>query len=187
MSASRFGVFGFALMLWGCSHAGELSTAEMTLNRWEGSRGVALTDTVRTKILSEAESARTRVQEEPDLRSAYEDSDLANALKIYLDNQLSDTESPSLLAIMHEEISPGGFIRSFPTKYPSLSVTAGFDMQGMVINNDEVLFDPARGTVKVLLEIGRNGVLTVGGGAKDCKFVIEAERGNNYAESCSVQ
>ena len=161
----------------------EMAMVERTINSWQAESGIYLTRSVQRSFLAEASEARSSVLSSPTMELAYDDEDLANAVRLYLDSQVIDTESPTLESLLREEISPGGQV-FYTKKYPRLSITAEFEMDGLTVNDEDVTIDPAKETVTVLLNIGDNDVATHGGDEDDCTFAIAAERGQRYRRSC---
>lgn len=161
-------------------------TVERLVDEWLVDNKVSATASVRQNILSEIEESLAIVLKAEPMASAFENADLSKALQHYLDNQLTDIESPSLEALLREEISPGGQPFSYANRYPKLTVSASFAISALDVNGESVGFIPADKDVTILLDTGSNDVKTVGGSPNNCRYVFNAENGKRYSQTCYV-
>lgn len=176
-----FLTFGFFIC---ASYASESLPGEI-LKSWENERDITITKSARKSIIEESQTAIDRINSDELLASAYRDTDLKVALSDYLDNQIYLDESPMLLSILVEEISPGGTVASFATRYPKVVLNAEFEIDMILINLDEVFFERPQKAATLLLNIGNNNIkVSDKSSSINCDFNIEAKRGHTYKLHC---
>lgn len=166
------------------SYASEDLSREI-LDSWEKKRDTTITESARKSIIDEANTAVERIKNDEILASAYTDEDLGIALSNYLDNQLYLGESPLLLSILVEEVSPRGTVASFSARYPKLVLNTNFDLNMILLNFDPVYFQKPKRSITLLLNVGDNNIqVTDRPSSVNCEFNIEAERGRTYEIQC---
>lgn len=158
-------------------------TATGAIYAWQVANDVVISTEARAQLAGEIETVVNRVQASDSLRDQLTDAVLDDVVVMYLDNNLNRTQSPALLSLTVEALSPGGIGPAYPTAYPVLILSTTFDMTGVSINNTSVAFEPTK-TKTLLLSFGSNDIVTRGGGTNDCQYTIDAEKGHSYTRDC---